>query len=87
MSCELICIVSDVRENSDWVIDGVSGFTFESNNPNDLASKILMALNISNDNKTIGKAARKMIIDSNDYNNEMKKMLHLYHEYKFTDYD
>ena len=85
MSCELICIVSDVRENSDWVIDGVTGFTFESSNPNDLASKIIMALNISSENKTIGKAARKMIIDRNDYNNEMKKMLHLYNELKFTD--
>jgi|LakMenE01Jun11ns_1017448.scaffolds.fasta_scaffold9904991_2 glycosyltransferase involved in cell wall biosynthesis len=85
MSCELICIVSDVRENSDWVIDGVSGFTFEPSNPNDLASKIIMALNISNENKTIGKAARKMIMDRNDYHNEMEKMLHLYYEYKFID--
>ena len=46
--CPIIC--SDVCDNSRYVIESKNGFLFNPHNPENIASKILKALNLSNDN-------------------------------------
>ncbi len=45
--CPIIC--SDVCDNSRYVIESKNGFLFNPHIPENIASKILKALNLSND--------------------------------------
>jgi glycosyltransferase EpsD len=78
MSCELPVISSNNSENSLWIKHGKSGFLFENENVDELV-QILKNLN-NFDLSKIGAAGRNIILTSNDYNNEMKKIDAIYQE-------
>ena len=75
MACELICVVSDVYDNSKWVINNKTGFTFESDDLNNLITVLKTAI-LYNEKKSskIQTNARKKIIKHNNYITEMNKM-------------
>lgn len=80
MACGVHTIVSNVYDNAKWVIDGKTGHLFKAGDPDDLAQTILKALALSRaDAAKLRKAARQLIIDKNDYDNEMSKMDQLLH--------
>jgi glycosyltransferase involved in cell wall biosynthesis len=78
MACELICLISNVRENSSWVEEGVSGFLFGPRNFQELAFKINYVCQNHIQLSDIGVTARKTIIKRNDYYGEMAKMHKIY---------
>jgi glycosyltransferase involved in cell wall biosynthesis len=80
MACELVCIVSDVRENSRWVKENVSGFLYPIGSHLNLAQKILYVKENLNDLSDIRKNARVMIEANNNFQLEMTKMLNIYTE-------
>lgn len=78
MACENVCVISNVRENSKWIIDSVNGFLFEGKDYQGLAKTISHIYSISGELEDIKKSARATIIERNDYFNEMAKALNLY---------
>jgi glycosyltransferase involved in cell wall biosynthesis len=80
MSCELPCVITNVRENSYWIEDSVNGFLFEARNYKELAVKIRIIIENPTIGGEFGKKARAKILDSNDYYSEMKKAENLYLE-------
>ncbi len=76
MSCELCSISSNNSENNLWIKHEQSGFLFENKNVNQLTDilKNLNKFNLS----IIGQESRKIILEKNDYNNEMKKVEEIY---------
>jgi len=78
MSSEVPCIVTDVADNSKWVINLHSGLLVEPGNSIQLSSAIKIIFSDSSFGQQIAKNARKIIIDNNDYENEMDKMNNLY---------
>lgn len=82
MSCECICLVTDVRENSEWITDGVNGFLFQPSNVDDLRDKLILILQPNKELRQIGVKAREKILMDNDYAKEMKKVVNLYWDVK-----
>ena len=75
MSCGLPAVISDVYDNKEWIRDGTSGFLFESGDEVQLAAKIDQVVKMSQrERSSIGSAARKKIVDENNFFYEMKKM-------------
>ena len=78
MACELPVIVTNVADNDKWIRDGQNGFLFQAGNHNELAHIIVNLLKDHLRRFEIGKQGRKTIIQKNDYDNEMAKMMSLY---------
>jgi len=79
MACGLPVIVTDSGENKNWINDGESGFIIPVKSPEILSEKIIYLLKNPKKMENFGENARKMIIENNDYCNEMTKMEKLYH--------
>jgi glycosyltransferase involved in cell wall biosynthesis len=79
-SMEKLIIASNIGGSKETVIDGKTGYLFESNNVKSLSEKILKALNLDDTTlKTIGSEGRKNIV--NKFNVE-KMCFSTYSEYK-----
>ena len=83
MACGVPAIVTDVVDNDKWVIEGQTGSLFEVGNHVQLARKIIdmIALSLS-EKDALKQNARQMIIDNNDYKNEMTKMDRLLRQFQ-----
>ncbi|MDC3359881.1 glycosyltransferase [Gammaproteobacteria bacterium] len=81
MACGLPCIISNNSENALWIEDGISGFLFNTGDENELSSKIIQSIKLSDEDiAKINNRARSKILNENDYNNEMNKVLKLYEQ-------
>ena len=49
MASGLIPIVSDIRSNRDWVVNGINGYLFALDNPGDLLNQIFNLINFDSD--------------------------------------
>ena len=79
-SMEKAIIASDIGGSNETIIDNMTGFLFESGNPNSLSNKIIEVLNLDESRlKLIGTEGRKNII--NKFNVE-KMCFSTYSEYK-----
>ena len=78
MSCELLSISSNNSENNLWIKHGKTGFLFENKNVDELTD-ILKSLKKFNLTK-IGSESRKIILENNDFNKEMKKVETIYQD-------
>jgi len=78
MACGLPVIITDFGNNKDWVKDGESGFLIPLKNHEALAEKIVYLLKSSEKRFELGKNARKVIEEKNNYYVEMEKMEKLY---------
>lgn len=78
MSTGMICLISDVAENSLWISHKVSGFLIKNNDSNDLAKNVELIINGKINIKNLGINARKKIKNFNSIYKEMKKMSRIY---------
>lgn len=82
MACELICVITNVRENSKWIEDSTNGFLFEQRNVSELAEVLKRIYKNLENLSNLKVKARKTIVENNDYLNEMSKVLDLYRRIK-----
>ena len=74
----LVCIVSDIPGNREWIEDGVNGWLFLDGDVDDLAGKILHAIKNKRSFKKIGEAARKKAEQKADWKKNFGKLLEVY---------
>ena len=77
MACMLPVIITDTAENNEWITDGINGYLFKPSDFDELANKLIEAQNAITSSE-LGRAARKTIVERNDYLVEMEKMNSLY---------
>lgn len=78
MSCELPVVITNSGENSRWIDHGENGFLVSVSEPEELAKCVIALLGNIELRRSMGKKARKKILDNNDYVTEMGKMQTLY---------
>lgn len=78
MATGMICLVSDVAENSLWISHNVSGFLVRNNDHKDLARNIELIVLGKIDASDIGTKAREKIVSCNSIVGEMEKMNNIY---------
>lgn len=78
MSCETPCIASDVGGIAQVIADGHTGFILDSVSPQELASKLAGALNLSPQQLAIiGRNARRTVVESHDMRMIVKQIVHI----------
>jgi glycosyltransferase involved in cell wall biosynthesis len=81
MSCELPVVVTDVGDNTEWIMDGENGFVIPLKSPDVLAEKIIYLLKHPDDRVMFGRINRGIIVKNFNYSVEMDKMDDLYREF------
>jgi glycosyltransferase involved in cell wall biosynthesis len=74
----LPCLVSDIPGNREWIEDGINGWLFRDGDVDDLAEKILNAIENRRLFKKIGEAARKTAEEKADWKKNFGKLLQAY---------
>jgi glycosyltransferase involved in cell wall biosynthesis len=74
----LPCLVSDIPGNREWIEDGGNGWLFRDGDVNDLAEKILNAIQNRKLFEKIGLAARKTAEQKADWKRNFGKLLETY---------
>ncbi len=74
----LPCLVSDIGGNREWIEEGVNGWLFRDGDVDDLARKILQAIESRRSLKQIGEAARKTAEQKADWSKNFGKLLAAY---------
>ena len=74
----LPCLVSDIAGNQEWIEEGVNGWLFRDGEAEDLARKILEAIQSRRSFKKIGEAARKTAEQKADWTKNFGKLLAAY---------
>lgn len=80
MACSLPVVITDFGENKKWVKDGESGFLIPLKNPAILAEKIIYLIKNKELGIKIGRRARRVIEERNDYYKEMEKVEKIYYQ-------
>jgi len=80
MSCETPVVVSDSAENDKWINNKVNGFLFSIKNFKQLAEILIKLIKDEPLRRKVGKEGRNVIVNKNDYENEMNKANNLYTE-------
>jgi len=78
MSCQVPVVVTDSAENYKWINDKVNGFLFSIKDHEQLAIILINLIKNQTLRTKIGKEGRNVIINKNDYKNEMNKVNDLY---------
>jgi len=74
----LPCLVSDIPGNKEWIEDGINGWLFRDGDVDDLAQKILNAIQNRRSFKIIGEAARNTAEQKADWKKNFGKLLETY---------
>lgn len=82
MSCQVPVVISNTGENDQWIDDTKNGFLFEAKDYKRLADLIVEVLRNEILRNLVAVKGREVIIQRNDYDNEMGKMRSLYFSYK-----
>lgn len=80
MACALPVVITDSAENRLWVQDGKNGYIVPTRHPEALAAKISYLLKSPDLRTRLGVAARKTVLERNNYHTEMAKMEDIYRE-------
>ena len=80
MACALPVIVTDVGDNREWVQDGVHGFLVPARDPAALAARIVSLLELRDDRVRLGRNARTLIEERNNWTTEMSRMAKVYRD-------
>ncbi|NUQ84363.1 MAG: glycosyltransferase family 4 protein [Anaerolineales bacterium] len=78
----LPCLVSDIPGNRDWVEEGVNGWLFRDGDADDLAEKIMLAIQSRRAWGKMGKAARKTAEERADWRKNFGTLLEAYEKVK-----
>lgn len=76
----LPCLVSDIPGNKEWIEPGVNGWLFRDGNADDLAAKILYAMENRRELKRLGRQARKTAEARADWQKNFGKLLEAYEQ-------
>ena len=82
MACELPIINTNTGDIDLWIKNNQGGFIIPIKNPKILAEKIIFLLKNDNFIKSWGESNRKIIIERNNYYQEMEKMENIYKNIK-----
>ena len=74
----LPCLVSDIPGNREWIEEGRNGWLFRDGDVDDLAGKIMNAIQYRKSFNTIGDAARKTAEQKADWRKNFGKLLQAY---------
>lgn len=74
----LPCLVSDIPGNREWIEDDANGWLFRDGDVDDLAEKIMSAINNRQSFEKIGQAARKTAEEKADWKKNFGKLLEAY---------
>jgi glycosyltransferase involved in cell wall biosynthesis len=74
----LPCLVSDIPGNREWIEEGVNGWLFRDGDVDDLAAKILYAIQNRKSFKQVGETARKTAEQKADWTKNFGKLLAAY---------
>lgn len=75
LACGLPCLVSDIPANKEWVREGENGWLFSDGNAEELAAKILNAIQQRDKLPKIGAAARATAETKADWRKNAQKLL------------
>jgi len=78
LACGLPCLVSDIPANQEWVREGENGWLFRDGNADDLAAKILQAIETRGALAQIGKNSRATAEARADWKKNTETLLRTY---------
>jgi L-malate glycosyltransferase len=78
LACGLPCLVSDIPANKEWVSEGQNGWLFKDGDHNELAAKILKAIELRPQLSKIGKNARAIAEEKANWPRNVEKLLEAY---------
>jgi len=80
MACGAFPVVSDIPANRDIVDDGVNGYLFDVNSPEDLANKLLLAIEEKDLRRAASIGNYELIKDNFEMELIMERLLNIYKE-------
>jgi glycosyltransferase involved in cell wall biosynthesis len=78
LACGRPVLVTDIPGNREWVEPGVNGWLFEDGNVDDLAQKLIFAINEAQLLQNMSKAGRQIAEDKADWEKNYPKLLAAY---------
>jgi glycosyltransferase involved in cell wall biosynthesis len=78
LACGVPCLVSDIPGDREWIVEGENGWLFRDGDADDLAEKILHAIENRRSFKKIGQSARKTAEQKADWQKNFGKLLDAY---------
>jgi len=78
LACGLPCLVSDIPANKEWVREGYNGWLFRDNDHNELAAKILKAIEQREKLPEIGQNARATAEEKANWQKNVQILLGAY---------
>lgn len=78
LACGLPCLVSDIPANKEWVTDGENGWLFRDGDANDLAAKILRAIEKRDTLAAMGRNSRSVAESRADWKKNAATLLRTY---------
>jgi len=78
LACGIPCLVSDIPANKEWIVEGENGWLFRDGNVDDLANKILAAMNQPDKLQRIGEAGRRTAERRADWKQNSEALMNVY---------
>ena len=78
LACGIPCLVSDIPANREWVFEGKNGWLFRDGNVDDLAKKILTAMDQRDQLPAIGAAGRRIAEERADWKKNSEMLISTY---------
>ena len=78
MASGLPCLVSDIAGNREWIEDGINGWLFRDGDVEEMARKILIAIEKRREFRRIGEFARRTAEERADWKRNFGKLLEAY---------
>lgn len=78
LACGLPCLVSDIPANKEWVFENENGWLFRDGDVNQLAEKILTAMNQREKLPEIGRASRRSAEMRADWKKNAETLMNVY---------
>jgi glycosyltransferase involved in cell wall biosynthesis len=78
LACGLPCLVSDIPANKEWIVENENGWLFRDGDVDQLAEKVVEALNSRREFKRMGRSARKTAEEKADWKINSSKLLDAY---------
>jgi len=82
LACGLPCLVSDIPANKEWITENENGWLFRDGDANDLAEKILQAMNQREKLPQVGRAGRTVAEKRADWKKNAETLMNVYRKLK-----
>jgi len=78
LACGIPCLVSDIPANKEWIVEDENGWLFRDGDVDDLAAKILAAMNQGEKLPGIGAAGRRSAENRADWKKNAEALMNVY---------